>query len=54
MKKKDKVFPEFDKIKHVVELDPTLLSAADVRGGVIIATDSEYYKLERIEYEKED
>lgn len=47
--KTKKVFMEFNKDRHVVTIDPMLLAHAEQKGGVIIATDTGYYRLEKIE-----
>lgn len=46
---KSKIFKEFDKDKHVIELDPRIIEAASQDGGVIIATDQGYFKMEKID-----
>lgn len=44
-----KVFGEFSKKKHIVEMSPEVLAYASKPGGVLVATKVGFFKVEKIE-----
>ena len=46
---KSKVYPEYNKAKYSVELPPQLLVLASQKGGVLIATTTGMFKMEKVE-----
>lgn len=44
-----KVFTGFIKKKHVGDISPNILAASSQKGGVIVATETGFYRVEKIE-----